>query len=276
MKRLNVPIFGLSVALVLFSALWALVIAPPLLYSRAGLIGSLNYESFGKVRHELSAPMEESRLIEEHNMRIIELEGPLNTLEMSTRAIDPNSGDLQFEKTSQIRFDPTTLQMEGSEALAFFPRYVERKDYRVKQFSYLPDNGALFRFQSVELIEGAEVYRFDFDEANLDWTDSFDYALEPEATIKARDWGSLWIYPLNGILIKHVEDWSAQIVGGKFDGLTIDVGRMWLSPDTISKQVIIAQNDRRTHDLYEWIIPISLLLIGLIVMVMSIRRGEEI
>lgn len=275
MKRLNVPIFGLGMALVLFSAVWAFVLAPLLVFSDEDYAVTLIYEDEGESRPNPSAPVIYSRFIEEHKTQLIGSDGPIKRLEMSTRVIDVISGKLQFEKTSQLRFHSSTLKLEGSEALAFFPHHLEQKDYLVKQFSYLPDSGVLFEFKGTEQIEGALAYRFDYAAAGLDWTDGYDYALEPETKIEARDWGSLWLQPTTGIVVKHTENWFVKIVGGKFDGLAIDVGHMRFSPDTIAKQVTVAQNDRRSHNLYELIIPATLLLSGLIILTISFRRGEE-
>jgi len=276
MKRLNVPIFGLSVALVLFSALWAFVIAPLLLFTDANYAVTLIYEGKGESRPSPAEPTVHSRFIEKHKTQIVASNGPLKNLEMSTRVVDLISGELQFEKTSHIWLHPSTLRFEDSEALALFPHHLKPKDYLVKQFSYLPDSGVLFKFKRTERIESAEVYRFDYDAPGLDWTDAFDYTLAPGAKIDAHVWGSLWLQPTTGILVNHTENWVVKIVGEKFDGLTIDVGNMWLSPDTITKQIFVAQDARRTHDLYEVAIPLSLLFIGLIVLAMSFRRGEEI
>lgn len=275
MKRLNIPIFGLGMALMLFSVVWAFVLAPLLVFSNEDYAVPLIYEDESENRPTPSAPAVYSRYIEEHKAQVIESDGPMKRLEMSTRVIDVISGKLQFEKTSQLQFHSFTLKLEGSEALAFFPHHLKQKDYLVKQLSYLPDSGVLFKFKGTEQIEGTLAYRFDYDAAGLDWTDSYPYALEPGAKIEARAWGSLWLQPTTGIAVKHTEDWIVKIVGGEFDGLAIDVGRMWLSPDTITKQVILAQNDRRSHDLYERIIPATLLLSGFIILAISFRRNKE-
>lgn len=275
MKRLNAAVLGSGIAIALLAAVWSFAIAPALLHPGADYTVDLVYEAESETRTGPSEAMDRSRFTEEHKTRVVALDESALTMEISARFIDLATGGVLFEDASRIRFDPDTLRLENSKAYAFFPHHLEPDDYLLKQFTYFPDEGVLFRFHGTDSIEGAQTYRFDFEASNLDWTDSYDFALEPGAKIMARDWGSVWVEPTTGVLLKHTEDWITSIVGGTHDGVQIDVGHMWLSPDTITKQVFFAQNDRRTHFLYEGVIPGSLTFIGVILVAAGFRRSRE-
>lgn len=273
--RQNTVILSSGIAAMILAAVWTYFIAPTLLRPDSGSVVRLVYEAEGNTRISPNSPMVHSRFSENHTTKTIEVNGPHIVFEISTRFADLVNGEILFDDVSRVPFNRSTMKMDGSETFAFFPHHLEQTDYIVKQFTYFPDGGVPFRFQEMDLIQGAEVYRFNFDAPGLDWTNNYDYALEPNARIKARDWGSVWVEPSTGIVVKHTENWIAEITGGQHDGAKVDVGHMWLSPDTIAKQAFLAQNERRTHMLYELVIPILLTLIGLTLIVMSFHRKKE-
>lgn len=273
--RLNTVILSSGIAAMILAAVWTYFIAPTLLRPDSGYAVRLVYEAEGDTRISPNSPMVHSRFSEDHKTRTIEVNGPHIIFEISTRFTDLVNGEILFDDVSRVPFNRSTMKMDGSETLAFFPHHLEQTDYIVKQFTYFPDGGVPFRFQEIDFIQGAEVYRFDFDVPELDWTNSYDYTLEPNVRIVARDWGSVWVEPSTGIVVKHTENWIAEITGGRYDGAKVDVGHMWLSPDTIAKQAFVAQNERRTHMLYELVIPVLLTLIGLTLVVMSFRKKKE-
>lgn len=262
---------ALATVLLLFDGIWTFLLAPRLLHGPA-LSDELVYETDGNTRETLAGPQVYSRFVEIHGMAAMESLSGKDRLEFKTTVYKLPANELSWSQVNAVEFDRGTLRIAGSDAYLVFPPHVERRDYLVKFFSYLPDSGALFRFRGVDRMRGVTTYVFDYAVDGLDWTDNYSLAMPPGVRIKSRDWGTVWIEPVTGILVNHKEQWVAVAEGGEFDNAVVDTGGMWFPNDTVAKQLFLAQNMRRATMLYERILPVCMLGVGAILLAMAAAR----
>lgn len=265
---------ALAILLLLFDGVWTFSLAPRLLHA-SYLLGELVYETDGNSLETLPGPQVYTRYVEIHTMAATEAQEGNGILEFKTVVYKLPNNELSWSQANSVKFDHDTLKIVGSDAYLVFPPHVEQRDYQAKFFSYIPDNGALFRFRGVDEVRGLRAYVFDFAVENLDWTDNYNLAMPPGVRIKSRDWGTVWIEPTTGILVNHKEQWVATAKGGPFDDVEVDAGGMWFPNDTVTKQVFLAQNMRRTTVLYERVLPVCMLGASAVLLAMAAARRRK-
>lgn len=263
-----------ALALLVFAGLWAFYWAPALLRS-SGNFGELVYETDGNSLETFPGTPVYTRYVEIHRAVPRAAADGGTWLDLTATVYRLPSGELAWKQDGTVGYDPETLKVVGHDAHVVFPPHVQPADYRVKFFSYLPDGGVPFRFRGAETLRGLRVYVFDFAADDLDWTANYTLALPPGVRIKSRDWGTVWIEPTTGTLVNHKEEWVAWADGGAFQGVEVDSGSMWLSDDTLMKQVFLAQNMKRASILYEIVLPLTMVGIAAILLAMAAVRGNR-
>ena len=231
---------------------------------------TFSYMAPSVIAETLDGALATNSFIEHHHEHIVDEQGEIFVMEMVTTYEEIITGKPLFRSTDRVRMNRRSRLSEGKNVLLLFPPHLRRKNYVLQRFSYLPEEGTLFTFEGEEKIYGLPSYRFSFHAASLDWTANYPNLALPEgATIFARDWGTVWVEPYSGIIVKHEEEWEALISGGKYDGNLVDTGKMWFVRDSIIRQVFIASNERRRLLLHEWVAPGTLVLIGIILLLMA-------
>jgi hypothetical protein len=208
--------------------------------------------------------------VEHHRERVVRGEGNVVVLEMVTEFFEVVTECLLFYTTDQVRMNRISRLMEETDVLVLFPPKLRKRDYLVRRFPYFPEEGVLFTFEGEERVDGLRSFRFSYHIASVDWSANYPHIpLSEGASVLARDWGTVWVEPRTGIMVKHEEQWEARISGGEFHGHPVDMGDMWFLPDTVIRQVFLAANEGRRLLLYTWIVPGVLLLTGCILLCMA-------
>jgi hypothetical protein len=160
----------------------------------------------------------------------------------------------------------------------FFPKNAKKEDYVYWHVNY--DAPATMKFQDEEIINGLKVYRFESNYKS-DATSLLTHLPGvPEKRGVTNDINlQLWIEPVLGMLIKYEDKTSAYF----YD---IDTGE-YLSPwnnfnnefseDSITTQVIKAQNEKFKLLLIKTLIPLLIvILISALTLFLSLREGKII
>jgi hypothetical protein len=265
---------GLAAAVLAFDAAWVLDFAPSFIH-RAHIEASLVYETDGNSMETFPGPLVYGRYIEEHTSRLVDDGKDQASVEFKTTVFKLPKNEVYWQQSKVLTYDKRSLKVVGGQAQMHFPPHVEKRDYAVRMFSYIPDDGVVFRFAGEEEVVGVDTYKFTFDAPGLDWTDNYSYTLVPGTRILSHDWGTVWIEPESGIMVNHKENWIASAVGGPFHGMDVDDGTMWFASDTVTKQAFRAQNLRRASILYERVLPLALLGTAAIIAGLGVRRLQD-
>jgi hypothetical protein len=174
------------------------------------------------------------------------------------------SGDLIWEVSPEYTVDRYTRENTEKGGYYLFPQSVKKKSYDVWPFGYT--HKFEFDFRGIEEINGLEVYRFGFKDATTDDTEDSSWLdLVPEK-YKAIFTQSVdyWIEPVSGIVVNSegggIAHYADKVTGEKVQDYITWSNKF--SDDTISNQVILAQNEKQRIILIERIIPILLLIIA--------------
>ena len=236
---------------------------------------SFSYSASADVAKTIGGELQFSSFIERHRERVVSRTGNILDVAMTTKFVDQLTKKLLFSTTATIPVNRETGFIQGTKALLFFPGDLEKKNYLVRRFSYLPEEGALFVFDRQEEINGLPVYRFSYNVEDVDWTANYpELEFSENVSVSARNWGCIWVDPCTGIIIRHEEQWSAVVVGGTYSGTPVDVGKMRFSSDTVLKQVFTAQNEQRWVLFLGKVAPGATLLIAGILFVMAWPRKQ--
>lgn len=274
MPSLDKRFIALGLLLLLFDGIWAFHLAPQLLHTGVPP-GDLVYETDGNSMETFPGPQVYTRYTEVHSLNTTNVDGDRASMAFDSKVYKLPANDLSWSQVNAVPFDRDTLKIIGSDSYVMFPPHLEKQDYRVKLFSYIPDSGTQFRFIRVEEVRGLTAYVFDFQLEDLDWTDNYTLHMPPDVRIKSRDWGTVWIEPTTGLLVNHTEQWVAAAQGGAFDSVEVDAGGMWFSSDTVMKRIFLAQNIKRACILYEIVLPLAMVAVAAILLAMaaSCRRA---
>ncbi len=261
----------LGITALVFAVAWLGFVIPRMEKVSANYKAAFSYIARSTFAETIGDSLATHSFIERHHERILHgYDDDIVVVEMTTEFVDAVTERLLFQATNRVSMDRRSRLIEGRKVLLLFPPHLQKRNYVLRRFSYLPEEGVLCTFEGEEEILGLRSYRFSFHAANLDWTANYpNLALPEDATIFARDWGTVWVEPCSGIIVKHEEEWEALISGGKYDGNLVDAGKMWFVPDSIIRQVFIASNERRRLLLHEWVAPGTLALIGGILLLMA-------
>jgi len=262
---------ALGIMTLAFVVVWLGVVIPRMEKVSANYEADFSYAAQSTFVETIGDSLVTHSFTEHHHERILHGYGDDTVVvEMTAEFVDAVTGRLLFRVIDQARMNRRSRLIEDKNVFLLFPPHLQKKDYLLQRFPYLPEEGVLFTFKGEERISGLRSYRFSFQAASLDWTANYpNLALSEDATIFARDWGTVWVEPYSGIMVNHEEEWEALVSGGKYDGNLVDTGKMWFVQDSIIRQVFIAGNERRRLLLHEWVAPGTLALIGGILLFMA-------
>ncbi len=267
----------LGVTALAVALLWLVFVLPRAERIAPGYEGIFSYMARSSVAEAPEEPLVTESFIEHYHERLVRGEGDFILLEMVTEFFEVVTERLLFYTADQLQMNRTSRLMEGTDVLVLFPPKLQKRDYVIRRFPYFPKEGVLFTFEGEEKVRGLRSFRFSFHIASVDWSANYSHLVLPEGvSVLARDWGTVWVEPRTGIMMKHEEQWEARISGGNFHGHPVDVGEMWFLPDTVILQVFLAGNEGRRLRLYSWIAPGMLLLTGGILLCMAkpSRKGR--
>ena len=262
---------ALGIMTLAFVVVWLGVVIPRMEKVSANYEADFSYAAQSTFAEILGDSLVTHSFTERHHERILHEYGDDTVVvEMTTEFVDAVTGRLLFRAIDQARMNRRSRLVEDKNVLLLFPPHLQKKNYVLQRFPYLPEEGVLFTFEEEERVNGLRSYRFSFQAAGLDWTANYpDLVLPEDASIFARDWGTVWVEPCSGIVVKHEEEWETLVSGGEYDGNPVDTGKMWFVPDSIIRQVFIAGNERRRLLFHEWVVPGTLALIGGILLFMA-------
>lgn len=257
-----------------FLPIWMFAITPRLFYFPKDHYDFFVFEGTIDFAQNSSAPLERVVYLEKHTEKVTDVNGDILDMELTTKSLDVIK-QVDWEMKTVIPFNRKTLRIEDTDAFLFFSMHLEKRNYRVKVSSYLPEDGAVFRFAGESFVHGLKTYKFTFDAKNLDWSESYqEEGFGDVPKVLADDSGTVWVEPLTGTIVKHEEGWDARIVGGQYDGKQIDVGSMQFDLDSITNRVRIAEDKIQKVIWYERVIPITLALISLVCFITSFLLKE--
>ena len=263
MNALQKTATALGVMALTFAAIWVSFVIPWMKEVPRNYEAVFSYMARSAVAERPGAPLVKESFIEHHEERVVTPRGNMLLVEMVTTFVEISRGDILFQATDQIWMNRKSRLIKGGDVLLLFPYELQKRNYLVRRFPYFPKEGVLFVFEGVENVKGLRSYRFSFSAENLDWSANYpDFPLPEGVSIRARDWGRVWVEPRTGIMVKHEEQWESVLSGGAFHGTPVDVGEMWFLPDTVVRQVFVASNERRRLLLHARVAPGAMIFMG--------------
>jgi hypothetical protein len=270
MNTLQKTAAALGVIALTFAAVWLGFVIPWMEQVPRKYEAAFSYMARSTVAEAPGAPLAIESFIEHHAEHVVASQGNTVLVEMTATFVEISRGDILFQATDKIWMNRKSRLIKGGDVLLLFPHKLQKRNYLVRRFPYFPEEGVLFVFEGEEDVKGLRSYRFSFSAENLDWSANYpDFPLPEGISIRARDWGTVWVEPRTGIMVKHEEQWESVLSGEAFHGAPVDVGEMWFLPDTVVRQVFVASNERRRLLLHTWVAPGAMILMGALLLFMA-------
>jgi hypothetical protein len=209
------------------------------------------------------------------NVKVIKVNGDILEIEAYFKA-EELGGQPLFEISQDYAINRKTREIvSGYERAGYLipPADLKKKDYIIQDMTLLVDNE--YKFEREETIKGLRTYLFNGVINNLDTTEGYEFLdLVPEKYSVEDDIDEqMWIEPITGIVIDFRQDGKSYYIedGNKIHQFTHYTNSF--QSDTITAQILKAQNEKFKLMLLRIIIPfLFAVAMAIVILFLSFRR----
>ena len=267
--------------LVLCAAFMRFVITPELEMLPANYSHLFTYTAESKLREKLNAPWNSTIVTVRQVAQTLTVSGEIAIIQNDLYWYKVYNG-LIFQSTGLYGVDRHTFANLPGYGNAnrngqfLFPTHVKKNSYIFWDAMYIGPRQA--EFVKVETINGMPVYQFHFTGKNMDETAG--YTSMPEVPEKfqvlTNGEGTLWIEPLTGLLL-DVEETGVSYFVDPVTGKDVQDFFSWrdtFSDETRASQLNLAHKERNKKLLFEVLLPVLLLALGLIWLLYATKQSH--
>jgi hypothetical protein len=273
------------VLLIVVLTVWYLAVVPEFEKIPKDYQNTLDYKRTSNTNHEINGEWTGEKLIKGTNVEsTIKIEGNTQIINGIYLAKGLND-EVLWEAKKEYGIDRLTREVISSydqyteNSYFYFPPRLKKQTYTIWITQYLYP--VELNFKNVETINGLEAYHFEAKNFIFDDTDGFEWLdLVPEVyKILADGTVNVWVEPTTGIILDY-KGGGVAYYADKETGEKVQDMQTWsneYTDDTITTQVIKAQNEKFKLLLIKTIIPIILAIaIIIITLFLSLRKDKEV
>jgi len=247
-------IIGISLVVI---ASWTFLVVPEIKNDPFEFEQSFEFDSRNNLARYVGGELERILTEETFELKVSSVKGNIVDLVGTTRIYDIVEEKFLFYNTIHYSVDKNSKITLGENVLIKFPNNIQKQTYRM--FHPLIFQIVDLNFESVENIDGLEIYVYSFDQISTDLTG--DLPAFEGYTITELKSGKIWIEPTTGNEV-DVEIFFKAYVDDGGESVLIGDGGFRLSEYSKLFNIHNAKDKKNLYNLYDTVIPILLVAIS--------------